>query len=102
MCVAALLELRPDTKKVAHGDQSALHTAVRMTHLDSIRLLLSYEPTLATRKNMQGQSPLELAQAILVDLRSFGKLMAAERRHVPSREEVEAVIENLKAIPTLH
>jgi len=101
-CVAALLELRPDTKKVAHGDQTALHTAVRMAHLESIRHLLSYEPTLATRKNMQGQSPMELAQAILSDLQRFQEFMASERRHVPSREEIEAVIENLKATPTLH
>ena len=57
-CVAALLELRPDTKKVAHGDQTALHTAVRMAHLESIRHLLSYEPTLGDTEKHARPVPL--------------------------------------------
>jgi len=51
---------------------------------------------------MQGQSPLELARDILSDLQRFQEFMASERRHVPSREEIEAVIANLKESATLH
>jgi hypothetical protein len=95
-CLAAILRKKPDTRKVTCDGQTAMHTAVRMAHPGFIRCLTEYDPTLRNRENQFGQTPLNLAHAILDNLDEYKKYMEHEKRYVPSRTEMEAVVAELE------
>lgn len=101
-CVAAILKYQPDTSKVTlYEAHTALHTAVRMGAADVVSLLLAHDSSLALRKNSQGQTVLELVQAILLDLPAFRALMGTQRRSpIGSKEDFDTILAILSgAIP---
>lgn len=102
-CVAILLEKCPDMGKVTKDEhQSVLHTAVRMGHPGIVRLLLAHDPSLKSRQNIKGQTPLTLADDILKDLPTFRTVMAKHKRQIGSLEDFEEVVQILKVEPTIH
>jgi hypothetical protein len=101
-CIAALLEENPDTQKTAETHQTALHTAVRTGHRGIVRLLINYDPSLASRKNDQGQTPLALAEIILEDLPTWQALMAKHNRQIGTRQDFEEIVLLLTTGPTIH
>ncbi|MCY1260057.1 hypothetical protein D9M68_100030 [compost metagenome] len=82
-CVALILEHRPDaTMTTVDGHSTPLHLAVKLGHAQIVSTLLAYDMTPRYIVDVQEQSPLALASAILNNFASFRVDMEKQGRHI--------------------
>lgn len=99
-CVTIVLDRNPVFTKATFGEENtALHTAVRLGEPENVRLILEEIPSLVTKTNAEGQTPLVMAHEILENLQKWQAFMRQENRRTGSKEDFDAIISLLEADP---
>lgn len=76
---------------------TALHTAVRFGQPQCVQLILGGFPSLASRANDSGQTPLSMAIEIFENLHGWRRFMEKNNRRTGSKEDFEAIIKLLES-----
>lgn len=96
-CVKIILDAQPlVADKVTVDEQNtALHTAVRFGVPENVRLIAEAFPGLVTQTNAAQQTPLDIAQWILVDHAGWVDYMKRNGRRTGTLDDIASIVELL-------
>lgn len=98
-CVAIVLDLNPDVEKVTFDEKNtALHTAVRFGVSENVALIVEAFPCRASKVNMTGQTPLDMARYIHANWDKFQAVMHNKNRQIGSKADFEKIIALLSSL----
>lgn len=96
-CVAIVLECNPDVSKVTLGEENnALHTAVRFGVPEGVHRITHEFPSLLSKVNADGLTPLDMARDIQENHAEWVTYMHSEHRQTGSKADFDQIVALLK------
>lgn len=104
-CVDTLLDHPCELDKLTQEGRSPLHTASWAGHIHAVKRLSQLAPGLVWQRDANSMTPLELAEALIEKpgaLESLAKRRAQDGNRCASKKELEAIVQLLEQVPSLH